>query len=90
MYLTKLFKFGDEGGVRRFPLALNFLLSGSISALLILIRADVLPLIRAFNDSELSHWEMAILLPVSALIYMLFFVYLASTKAVLDWVLDGK
>lgn len=90
MNWSRLFEFGDEGYVRRFPVALHFLLSGLTSAVLILWRPNIYPLVVTFNDGSLGIWGSLLVAVIGAPMYMFFFLYLASTKAVLDWVLDGK
>ncbi|MBY5931828.1 hypothetical protein KUV51_02350 [Tateyamaria omphalii] len=88
--LSRLYRFGDEGGLRRFPILLNVALSAVLGAIFVLIGPHIFPAVRAFNDGALSVADMIILLIVGLPMYLLFFVYLASLKAVLDWVLDAK
>lgn len=90
MSWSRLYKFGDEGYVRRFPVALHFLLSGVTSAMLILMQPEIRPLVVAFNDGNLGIWGSLLAAVIGVPMYMFFFLYLASTKAVLDWLLDGK
>ncbi|APX12106.1 hypothetical protein BWR18_10760 [Tateyamaria omphalii] len=87
---SRLYTFGEEGGVRRFPVLLHIVLSGALGALFLLISPTVAPVVRAFDNGSLSAAETIVALVVGIPLYLPFFVYLASTKAVLDWVLDAK
>lgn len=90
MNWSRLYKFGDEGLVRRFPVVLHFVVSASIGGFLIFLQPSVRPLVLAFNDGTLGLWGSAFAILIGIPLFMTFFAYLASTKAVLDWLLDGK
>lgn len=90
MNWSRLFRFGSEGVMRRLPIAIHFVISGGISAMLIIVQPSIRPLIVAFNDGNLGLWSSILLLFAGMPLYVAFFAYLASTKAILDWLLDGK
>lgn len=89
MDLSRLTKMGDEGGIRRFPILLHLALSAAIAAILALLQPYIFPLLSAFNQGALAPMEMFLAFVLAVPIFAVFHLGLASTKAIIDWLLDG-
>lgn len=85
-----LFQVGEDGFMRRMPIACHIGLVAFLLAIVQIMRPSFLELLIEFNKNGGFDVISALSLVFILLGFVVTLVLLSSTKIVVDWIIDGK
>lgn len=84
------FMQGDSGLLRRIPVAFHFLIVGALLGMFQVVSPQFRRLLISFNESATLSWETLLIVFVLLVGYAFTLILLASTKILVEWLVDGK
>lgn len=84
------FEQGREGLLRRVPIIFHVLIVGALLAMFQVVSPQFKQVLISFNDSATFSWGSLLIIIVLLMGYLLTLILIASTKILVEWLVDGK